>query len=658
VFDRLLNRLKFRLERMLLRGPQYRLLVIALAILGVSVFAGVLAYVIDPAFAKPGDAIWWAFLRLTDPGYIGDDQGTLKRVVSTIVTVAGYVLFLGALVAIMTQWLNRTLDRFEHGVTPVVQNNHVLILGWTNRTVDIVRELLEAGERLRRFLRRHRQRQLCVVILVENDPTELVQELRDKLGKLYDERRMIVRAGSPLRIEHLRRVDYANAAAIVIPGRDFAEDGAVQSDARVLKTLLAISAFAREGGERLPLLVAELFNAQKASLARHAYQGEAELIASRSFITRLMAECLRHPGLSRVHEAMLSRHGDAIVFVRDRNDLDGMKFGELREQYKRAIVLGVARPKDQGFVSFLHPSDRFVLEASDRVVLLARERGATETVEVASKKKREKSDDAPPDSVPTRSRVRRSRRVLVLGHSRKLPTLVDELVRYPGESFELTVVSRLSKEKRGRQLSELAKDSVTIIDVDADFTSSDELTALDPHGFDNVLVPASEWLGSTDATDTRTIVGCLVLDEILSHYDTRPPVLVELLDPANEPLVRPIADDVIVSPTLLSYQLAQISLRRELGVVFDELFSAGGAELLTRPASEYELEGEMPFQRVVKSARARREIVIGVQRGGPRGQLTMVPALDSRLEIGVDTELVVIAKARQRSTTRPPPPPV
>jgi hypothetical protein len=652
VFERLLNRVKFQLERLLLRGPHYRLLVIAVAIALVSLFSGILVYSTDSGFTKPGDAVWWAFLRLTDPGYLGDDDGTFKRVVSTIVTVLGYVLFMGALIAIMAQWLNRSLDRFERGVTPVVQDYHVLIHGWTNRTAGIVRELLESGERLRVFLRLYRRKTLSIVILADTDPAELVQELRDRLGKLYDERRIIVRAGSPLRIEHLKRVDYSNAAAIVIPGRDFAEDGALQSDMRVLKTLLAISAFARESGDRLPLLVAELFNATKAPLARHAYQGEAEIVASRSFITRLMAECVRHPGVSRVHDEMLSPHGNAIVFIRERDDLKGLRFGDLRDQYAHAVVLGMVRPNERGFVSYLHPSDHFELQASDRVVLLARDRASTDAVPLTKKKKKKNADDTLRESMVPRSVTRRTRRILMLGHSRKLPALVNELTRYPGETFELTVASKLSREKRDK-LSKLDTDRVQVRDVNMDFTSTDELAALEPHLFDNVIVAASEWVGSTDATDTRSIVGCLVLSDVLGRNERRPRIMVELLDPANEPLVRRLVDDVIISPTLLSYQLAQIALRRELGAVFDELFSAGGAELLTRPASEYDLAGRVSFRTVVKAARAQSEIAIGVQRGGPNGELELVPALVDELEMTDDAELIVIAKGPPRVSRAP-----
>ena len=92
----------------MLRGVLSRLLVIACAMVLIAVSAGLLVYNV-PHIGEageegdPGSAIWWAFLRLTDSGYLGDDEGTLLRTVSTTLTILGVVLFVGALIATMTQ---------------------------------------------------------------------------------------------------------------------------------------------------------------------------------------------------------------------------------------------------------------------------------------------------------------------------------------------------------------------------------------------------------------------------------------------------------------------------------------------------------------------------------------------------------------------------
>ena len=76
--------LQFTLERLLLRGVQYRLLAAALIVVTVAVIAGVMVWILDPNFDELGGAVWWAFLRLTDPGYLGDDEGTVSRTISTL----------------------------------------------------------------------------------------------------------------------------------------------------------------------------------------------------------------------------------------------------------------------------------------------------------------------------------------------------------------------------------------------------------------------------------------------------------------------------------------------------------------------------------------------------------------------------------------------
>jgi hypothetical protein len=212
----------FHLESWMQRGALHQLLIIAVLIGLVAGTAGTLVLTLGGDFAHPRAAIWWAFLRLTDPGYLGDDEGLLLRTVSTVVTVLGYVLFMGSLIAIMTQWLNAKMRTLESGLTPISLRDHILILGWTNRTLAIVREIANAKERAQRFLRRRGVRTLRMVILTEHVSATLRLELRDQFGKSWRYSRIIFRSGSSLRLEHLRRVHAVNAAVVIVPGADFA----------------------------------------------------------------------------------------------------------------------------------------------------------------------------------------------------------------------------------------------------------------------------------------------------------------------------------------------------------------------------------------------------------------------------------------------------
>src|SRR5699024_11498336 len=93
----LVDRLKFAVERQFVKGARFQLLVVA-AVIGLIALLGGLALRVGGAGESLVDAVWWAFLRLTDPGYLGDDEGAWRRFVSTVLTISGYVVFLGALV--------------------------------------------------------------------------------------------------------------------------------------------------------------------------------------------------------------------------------------------------------------------------------------------------------------------------------------------------------------------------------------------------------------------------------------------------------------------------------------------------------------------------------------------------------------------------------
>ena len=87
--QRLRDRLRFGLERLVLRGLRYRLLLAAAIVLVVALVTGALVAALDTGFSDLGEAVWWSFLRLTDPGYLGDDEGVARRVISTVVDYRG-----------------------------------------------------------------------------------------------------------------------------------------------------------------------------------------------------------------------------------------------------------------------------------------------------------------------------------------------------------------------------------------------------------------------------------------------------------------------------------------------------------------------------------------------------------------------------------------
>jgi ion channel POLLUX/CASTOR len=639
------NRLKFLLERLVLRGAHYRLLIIAALIGLLSVLAGSIIHFAGAAVdGGLSGAIWWAFLRLSDPGYLGDDEGTLRRIVSTILTVLGYVVFLGALVAIMTQWLHERMRELEAGLTPIAQRDHVLILGWTNRTPTIVQELVMAGPRVRRFLQLHGARTLRIAILAEAVTTALSLELKERLGRRWNERQVILRTGSPLRVEHLRRVDFPHASAVIMPATDLGGHGADHADSRAIKTLLSITNHPQAQEVELPLVVAEILDSRRVEVARRAYGGPIEILASDAIVSRLIAQSVRHRGLSDVYGELLTHGRGNEIYVRSSGELAGREYGELPGLFDEAVLLGIVRPEGDSFCPLLNPDGATVVQPDDRLALVARTYDSAAPSTTPSRKPRPRAAHPPLRAGP----ASRPRRVLLLGWNHKVPALLQEFDSYANEQFEVEIISTVPVSRRRSQLQrqDTRADRVVVRHVEADFATSSALEQADVASFDNIVLLGSDRFESGEESDARSILGYLLLRDVLPQRD-RPALLIELLDAGNVGLFRGLTGEVIISSVLVSHMLAQVALRRELRAVFDELFGPGGAEIVFRAAADYDLAGvTASFADVELAAAARGETALGVRvAGGARqrgGGLLLNPPRAQQWSFGSDDQVVAL----------------
>lgn len=638
---RLRNLVQFQLELFILRGPLSRLMVIALAMALIALGAGLLVYnaPTSQGYDDVGSAIWWAFLRLTDSGYLGDDEGSVLRVVSTVLTVLGVVLFVGALIATMTQWLNDTIETLEAGYTPIAKNNHVLILGWNNRTTSMVEDLVQSQGRVSRFLSRHGGGRLHIVILAERVTPALAQELRDKLGRGFDMRRITLRSGTPLRIEHLRRVDYRHAAVILLPTHEF-ESGS-SPDELTIKTLMS-AAHAEDDIDvaELPLVVAEIFDSDRVVTARRAYPGSAEFIATPQIISRLLAQNTRHPGLSRVYNELLGGQ-DQQIYVRESPELVGRRLIDVAGCFEQAVLLGVAH---DGRLEALYADNERRIAADDGLAFIARDfdrcKPSGEPEENAAGRVH---------YAPEVQKELRRRRVLVLGWNQKVPSLLAEFDAYTRERVEVDVFSLLDVKERETILRRkgVTLERARVRHIEGDLTSHYEMTRLDVTGYDSVVLVASDWLGSADAADARMLLGYLVLSQVLENAESTPGVVVETMSADNANLFDQANVERLVSPDLQASMLTQVALRRELHWVIEELFSAGGPEIEFRRFDSLALDGTSHSFDALRRARAAYgEVLLGAlhRAGAGMPRLTLNPDdKHAPLEWADSDELIVLA---------------
>ena len=648
---KLRDTLKYRLERFVLSGTPGRLALMGGLVALLSVLAGLAAMWADPTLKKPGEAIWWAFLRLTDPGYLGDDKGGAKRFISTMLTILGLAVFVGGLVAIVAQWLNETVRRLERGLTPVSLEDHVVILGWTDRTIGIVRELVRSQERARRFLQLRHRRHLELVVLARELDAAKLHEFKTLLGEDWDDRLVTLRSGTPLRNEHLARVDFLRAAAIVLPGADFGQ-GAEAVDTRTVKTILAIDHAAREVERaELPVLIAELYDSRKIAVARRAYRGHIELLASDRVTGSLMAQNTRHRNLSHIYRELLDQEGNEL-YVRTLPELAGQRFHALPSLFPWAVPIGVVRSGDRPgrWRDQLCPPLDYRLAEDDYLVFICEAFSHCEPLTA------EPEVDAPLEPLVYTEREPPTRRVLVLGWSHMLAALLEGFDGFERQRHEVHVLSTVEMGVRARQMRgyDLNLENVTVHHHAGDYTLLSDLRRVQPASFDHIILLASDWVGSAEESDARTIVGFLLLGELLGALPEgahRPEILVELTDESNQELIDGMGAEILVSAVLEGHMLAQITLRRELRVVFDALFGSSMPMFDLRPVRTYEgLVGrELTFGQLQTEGRRWGEIVIGVRQrvaaGVPGAGVVLNPDRSSSWRLTGGDDLVVLVRS-------------
>lgn len=642
-----INRLRYILERQFVRGTRYQLLVMALLVLGISILGGLLAFGTGDEDGLL-DTIWWAFLRLTDPGYLGDDEGAWRRVVSTLLTVSGYVVFMGALIAILTQWLGSQMRLLERGLTPVSLSGHIVVLGWTDRTLPLLRELVAAEGRVKRFLQRvGGAGRLRLVVLTEELTPELAEALRNDatLGPHIDS--VILRSGSSLNNEHLNRAACDRAAAIILPARRTSRTSSESSDVETIKTLLALNGQANQHTRKRPYVVAEIQSPTKIEVARRAYQGPLEVVAGDVSISRLMVQNLRHPGLSAIYNELLSHGvGQNLYIVRDLPVI-GLTVAEVRARLAQSILFGVVSGVDDDFQITLNPQEDLCIKPGDALVVLA------PNVEVA------RNVSASATVLPTQpvstsimasSSAQPPLRVLLVGWSSKMALLIKEFATYKDNPFELDILSSRAAEERQQWLAtELPNNTMTVRHLEGEVTSARVWRTMNLSHYDRVLFLSSDRWQSEEEADARTLVGFLQWQGVLVGLVERPLCLLELADAENEALLTGMEGETLISPLLTSHFMVQVALRREMRPVFDALFSAGGPEIALLQLADLGLEpGQHRWSALVDQMASLGMTGLGVKMDSGRGeQLRLNPESSASFELDAKDRVVVLLQSSQ-----------
>nr|XP_029154618.1 ion channel CASTOR isoform X2 [Arachis hypogaea] len=257
--------------------------------------------------------LWLSWTYVADSGNHASSQGSGPRLVAVSISFGGMLIF-AMMLGLVSDAISEKFDSLRKGKSEVVEQNHTLILGWSDKLGSLLNQLAIANESLGGG---------TVVVMAERDKEEMELDIA-KMEFDFKGTSVICRTGSPLILADLKKVSVSKARAIIV----LAEDGnADQSDARALRTVLSLTGVK----ERLRgHIVVELSDLDNEVLVKLVGGDLVETVVAHDVIGRLMIQCARQPGLAQVWKGSLPKDfvypksPERILFCGWRRDMEDM----------------------------------------------------------------------------------------------------------------------------------------------------------------------------------------------------------------------------------------------------------------------------------------------------------------------------------------------
>ena len=537
------------------------------------------------------------------------DSNWLAKLSSILGVLVGLILF-SSMVAFITSVFEAKLDALRRGRSIVLEEGHTLILGFGDRILEVIRELIEANDS---------EPDAAIVILAENDKEDMDNFIRDNILD-FRTTRVITRSGVVTNINNLKKVMAENAKSTIIINSAASwqpESEKNLADALVLKSIMSIIAVCE--GKEHPPIVCEIHSDRDRDLAQNISKGIVKALNEVSVLSRMIAQlALSRNGLSVVYSDMVGFDGNEFYFYQPENGwCNDLKFGESINRFKSSTPMGIHTHEGQ---IILNPPKNMPVNPKDELIVFAED---DSTIKYFDKPIFNPSIK----SIPKIETNIRTQRVALLNWTPKTKIIVEKLCSYLPKNSELNVyVSKFLDEMENTKQF-LAKDypSIHISIQELDFNELRQLENIEPQNFDSILIlsPGGSTIEEMDAYVISLLIRIrqillLKTDSTAENYKW-PKLITEVMDSENiDIILNSGVEDFMVSNQFVSQIMAQVSEEPLALDVYDDLFHADGSEIYIKPASNYfDFSNEqlinIKYGECMQAAQLRNEIILGLQ---------------------------------------------
>lgn len=612
------QKLSYWFDNLMSKGALSLILVLAVITVVVVLIAGLVVSISDPeANGNVFQAAWMSLMHAIDAGTIaGDDTSNILFIVMmSIVTICG-LFITSMLIGVISTGLESKMESLQKGHSLVLEKNHVIILGFNENAINIIRELIIANEN---------QKKGVIVVLDNQDKTEMEDLITQRIPETKNTR-IICRSGNIDNISDVEICSPQTCRSIIVNA---------ENDFMSIKAVLACATILEQSDNTNAYITALIHSEENAEAARIAGNGKAEVFYYQSSIARIMAHTSRQPGMSTVFTNLLSYDGDEI-YVESFPALTGKDFGELNLLFPKSTVIGLIRYDKP----LLNPPSTTKILDSDKIILIAEDDGVSfpnstpATIDESSFAEGKADEPVP-------------QKTIIFGCNELTKQIITELDCYVPAGSEIIVATteeNFSSELLPAQ-EELSKLKLTkeIYDI---FNRS-ELERIVKNNPNNVLILTNQD-DDDETADSKTLLLLLQLRDITRKNDLHFTITSEMRSVENQELAEVTkVTDFVISSNITALMMTQISQTREQFVILDDLLSDSGSELYMKVAHRYvQCDKPVDFYTVCASANRYGEIAIGYKKILFDGEFEIVlnPPKDKQIIFTKEDSLILVAE--------------
>ncbi len=576
------KKLQYKFDNLMSKGSIALVGVLFLATSIVAILVGLVLALVDSTNPSWGANVWLSVMHIIDAGTItAADTGNISFIILMVIATICGLFVTSILIGIITTGFEEKLNDLKKGNSQVIEKDHVVILGFNDNIYTLISELVIANES---------QKDGCIVVLSPEEKEVVELAIATAIPDLKTTR-VIARTGSISDTYMLGVCSIETSRSIIINKEE---------DFLTIKAVLAINNYLKTNGEteKLPHIVSTINDEDNYEAVQVISMGNIELILVEDFISRIIAQACRQPGLSNVLIELFDYDGDELYFESFR-ELTGETFGSCLNAFEKAIVFGISR---SGKVMLNPPMDTLI-QKGDELILLVEDNNMAKVTEHTVK------DVC--DLMNVTDSTQTPENILVIGINDMLERIISVVKDFFPKNSKIIIAA----EDISTRPQIPSNQNITIEYVECDTSIRSNIKKLLQNEIEHVLVLSDDDIDE-EISDSKTLLKLIHLRDLAEKEKLKFNITSELKKVENQKLTRVAkVNDLVIGSNIINLILTQVSENRKLACVFTELLQAEGSEIHIRPASNYiKLGVEVDFYEVTKLLQEKNEIAIGYKK--------------------------------------------